>query len=100
MLACIDLWGSVASVGLALDHELRTTVMPFILRGVSLLGISSTNCPYTLRKELWQKLAGEYKPRHLEEIVKGEVPLSQIDQAFMPFIERKTSGRYIVNCQE
>ncbi|MFK7824678.1 MAG: YhdH/YhfP family quinone oxidoreductase [Oligoflexales bacterium] len=99
-LSCIDLWGSVASVGLALNHELHTTVMPFILRGVSLLGISSANCPYPLRRELWKKLAGEYKPRHLDEIVKGEVPLSQIEQAFVPFIERKTSGRYIVNCQE
>ena len=100
VLACIDLWGSVAAMGLALAHELHTTVMPFILRGVSLLGISSTNCPYPLRKELWGKLATEYKPKHLEEIVQGEVPLSQINQAFMPFIERKTSGRYIVNCQE
>ena len=100
VLSCIDLWGSVASVGLALSHELHTTVMPFILRGVSLLGISSTNCPYPLRKDLWRKLAGEYKPKNLDKIMNGELPLSQIEQAFIPFIERKTSGRYIVNCQE
>lgn len=100
VLSCIELWGSVASVGLALNHELHTTVMPFILRGVSLLGISSTNCPYKLRRELWSKLAGDYKPGHLNRIVKGEVALSNIADAFEPLIERKTSGRYIVNCCE
>ena len=99
ILATTDLWGNVASVGLALSPVLSSTVMPFILRGVSLLGVSSTNCPYELRKTIWKKLSTDYKPKNLDRIFQDEIPLSQIKNAFSKLIERQSVGRYIVNCQ-
>ena len=100
LLTCTQLWGNIASVGLALGHEIHTSVMPFILRGVNLLGVSSTNCPYELRQEIWKQLATDYKPKHLDMIVREEINLSEIKSKFQELIDRKTSGRCIVNCQK
>lgn len=61
-------WGNIASCGLAAGPELHTTVMPFILRGISLLGINSAQCPTPLRQQLWQRLAGPWKPPQLQQI--------------------------------
>ncbi len=58
-------YGSIASIGLAQGPELNTTVMPFILRGVSLLGINSVEVPLKLRAEIWRRLAGDLKPANL-----------------------------------
>ena len=58
----VDYWGNIASVGLAGGHELQTTVMPFILRGVSLLGINSVATPRELRLAVWQRLATDLRP--------------------------------------
>ncbi|MFN3629978.1 MAG: acryloyl-CoA reductase, partial [Casimicrobiaceae bacterium] len=57
--------GTIASVGLAQGWDIKTTVMPFILRGVSLLGIDSVNCPMSMRRELWRRLAAEWRCTHL-----------------------------------
>ena len=65
----MDFWGNIASVGLAGGAELKTTVMPFILRGVNLLGINSSATPRGERLEVWQRIAGDLAPRHLERIV-------------------------------
>lgn len=78
VLPSIELWGNVSSIGLALDSNLKTTVMPFILRGVSLLGASSNNCPLELRKEIWEKLADEWKPQSLNKTLNSEVNLNEI----------------------
>ena len=98
LLASVNLWGNIASIGLALGTELKTTVMPFILRGVSLLGISSNNCPMPLRKELWSKLALDWRPKDLERIFDREVPLAAIAPICAEMIERKTHGRVLVRC--
>ena len=58
-----ELWGNIACVGLAGGHQFSNTVMPMILRGVSLLGISSANCPMPLRRKVWNRLATDLKPR-------------------------------------
>lgn len=71
-------WGNIASIGLAGGSELHTTVMPFILRGVSLLGISSADCPMPLRQHIWQRLATDLRPRHLNQIVTGMVSLEEL----------------------
>ena len=56
--------GNIASIGLAGSHELHTTVMPFILRGVNLLGINSVATPRDLRLEVWKRIATDLRPQH------------------------------------
>ncbi len=60
----------------------NTTVFPFILRGVSLLGISSSNCSIEMRRKLWDRLANEWKPPHLDEIIREEVSLDGMGPGF------------------
>src|SRR2546430_3586121 len=62
LLSTMQIAGTVASVGLAADMKLTTTVAPLILRGVQLLGVDSANCPMSLRQTLWNKLAVEWRP--------------------------------------
>lgn len=92
----IDLWGNVACVGLAASAQLHTTVMPLILRGVSLLGISSNNCPLKLRHDLWQRLATDWKLPMLPELVKQRVDLDSILRVSQDMLDRKTCGRTLV----
>ena len=95
----IDLWGNIACCGMAGGHGLNTTVFPLILRGVSFLGVSSTNCPIDIRKMLWDRLANEWKPPHLDEIIKQEVPLDGMEPVFNNMMEGKSLGRTVVNIQ-
>ncbi|NQZ01584.1 MAG: YhdH/YhfP family quinone oxidoreductase [Bdellovibrionales bacterium] len=96
LMARTKLWGNVACVGLAMSHELQSTVMPLILRGVSLLGISSANTPRPMRERLWQKLATQWKPEQLENIVSRELSLEELLSAAPEMIANKTFGRSIV----
>ncbi|MFC1748263.1 YhdH/YhfP family quinone oxidoreductase [Pseudomonadota bacterium] len=89
-------WGNIASIGLAADHELNTTVMPFILRGVSILGISSANCPHTLRRKIWQRLGNELRPQHLDIIHSKTIQIDELMPAFEEMLARKTDGRIVV----
>ena len=95
----IDLWGNIACCGMAGGHGLHTTVFPMILRGVSFLGVSSMNCPIDIRKMLWNRLANEWKPPHLDEIIKREVPLDGMEPVFDNMMEGKSLGRTVVNIQ-
>lgn len=97
VLAHTQLWGNVASIGLAASHELHTTVMPFILRGVSLLGTSSNNTPWNLRQEIWQALSGPWKPKNLEATLTHTVSLNELPQACDDLINRKVRGRMLVS---
>jgi NADPH2:quinone reductase len=90
-------WGNIAAIGLAGGHELNTTVMPFILRGVSLLGIDSSGCPRAIREEIWQRLASDLKPRHLDDILTQTLTLEQLPEAFERMLSGKTHGRTLVN---
>ncbi|MGD8589557.1 MAG: oxidoreductase [Chromatiales bacterium] len=89
-------WGNIAAVGLAGGHELNTTVMPFILRGVSLLGIHSAGCPEALRRELWSRLATDLHPRHLDEIVTRTITLNDLPDAFKQMLAGQAYGRTVV----
>lgn len=89
-------WGNITSVGLAGGTDLNTTVMPFILRGVALLGVTSSGCPTTLRHSLWQRLAGELKPRHLDRIISREVEMSELPAVFDDMLAGNSSGRTLV----
>lgn len=92
----INFWGNIASIGLASSHELKTTVMPFILRGVSLLGINSVYTPRPLRLQVWQRLGSDLKPRHLDSIVTRTVTLDQLPTAFDGYLEAGITGRTVV----
>jgi len=92
----IDLWGNIACCGMAGGHGLHTSVFPMILRGVSLLGISSTNCPIELRRQLWQRLGNEWKPPHLDEIIRDEVALDGMAPQFERMPAGNSLGRTVV----
>jgi putative YhdH/YhfP family quinone oxidoreductase len=92
----IRLWGNIASCGMAGGIGLQTTTMPFILRGVSLLGISSSNCPYDIRLKLWNLLASEWKPPLLDRICNNEVALDNIRKSFDSMIAGTSLGRTVV----
>lgn len=89
-------WGNIASIGLAASEQLMTTVMPFILRGVSILGISSTNCPAELRQQLWLRLANDLQPRHLPQIQHETITLEQLQITFLKMLNGTSQGRIIV----
>lgn len=89
-------YGNVAAIGLAGGFKLETTVMPFILRGVSLLGIHSVECPMPWRQQIWQDLAGETKPAHLNKIVQRTIGLGDVAQACEAMIAGSIQGRSVV----
>ena len=92
----IDLWGNIACCGMAGGHGLNTTVFPMILRGVSLLGISSANCPIEMRRELWERLGKEWKPPHLDEIIREETDLEGMGETFERMMNGASLGRTVV----
>jgi acrylyl-CoA reductase (NADPH) len=83
-------WGNIASIGLAASLELK------ILRGVNLLGINSVFTPRPLRLAVWQRLASDLKPRHLDAIVTRTLSLDELPQAFEPYIKGTVTGRAVV----
>lgn len=89
-------WGSIASIGLAGGSELHMTVMPFILRGVSILGITSANCPMAWRRKIWQRLATDLRPAHLEKIVSDTISLKDLPNAFDAILSGQHRGRVVV----
>jgi NADPH2:quinone reductase len=88
--------GNIASIGLADEAEFNTTVMPFILRGINLLGISSANCPAALRRKIWKRLGYEIKPQHLDNIVSNTITLDELPAAFDAMLASKSHGRTVV----
>jgi acrylyl-CoA reductase (NADPH) len=95
----VGLWGQVACIGMASSPQLEGTVFPLILRGVSLLGVSSGNCPMPLRRELWTRLGADLKPKRLDEIVSREIPLDAMIETAPLLVERRALGRIVVACQ-
>ncbi len=93
----IKLWGNIASCGMAGGIGLQTTTMPFILRGVSLLGISSNNCPYDIRVSLWDRLANQWKPPNLDMICNREIGMDSLMETFNSMLAGNSLGRTIVN---
>jgi NADPH2:quinone reductase len=91
-----DAWGGIASTGLTGGAELHTTVMPFILRGVSLIGIDSVSCPMEIRTDVWRRLATDMKPANLAGIAK-EIPLDSLPDAFATLLAGQARGRFVVN---
>jgi NADPH:quinone reductase-like Zn-dependent oxidoreductase len=96
LLAQTAPYGNVASAGLAATAELDMTVMPFILRGVALLGIGSAGTARDLRDRIWQHLGSDWKPRHLETICTREVDLAGLPEVFAPMLAGQSFGRTVV----
>lgn len=96
LLAQTAPYGNVASAGLAASHELDTTVMPFIIRGVSLLGVASAGTARDIREAVWQQLAGAWKPAHLDRICTREVTLAQLPEVFPAMLAGGSVGRTLV----
>ena len=92
-------WGNIASIGLVDDYNLNTTVMPFILRGVSLLGINSIAMPSHIREQIWHSLGNEFKPQHLDTIVTNEIAFADLPNAFERYLNGNNWGRTIVKIQ-
>ena len=95
VLATMKPGGTVASVGNAADFRISTTVFPFILRGVSLLGIDSANTGFPLRQQVWDRLASDLKPSHLARVTR-EIGLEELPAAFDDFIAGRVKGRTVV----
>jgi putative YhdH/YhfP family quinone oxidoreductase len=89
-------YGNIASCGLAAAPELATTVMPFILRGVSLLGIASSGTARDIRDAVWQHLASDWKPAHLDRIATREVGLEEMPPLFDAMLAGQAFGRTLV----
>lgn len=89
--------GVIASIGLAASHSLNTTVMPFILRGASLLGINSTDAPSPeLEREVWGRLATDMRPPMLKDMART-VPFAALPGVFDDFINAKVTRRVVVD---
>ena len=92
----VDTWGNIASIGLAGGAELHTTVMPFILRGINLLGINSSATLRDTRLIVWNRIATDLRPRHLEQIVTRTLPFDELPGAFAGYLEGTVTGRTVV----
>ena len=89
-------WGNIASCGMAASMGLHTTVMPFIIRGVSLLGINSAGCPLPIRHTVWDRLATDWRPEHLELIHTKTLRPSELAEGFESLIAGTNQGRILV----
>lgn len=96
LLAQTAPYGNVASAGLAASPELDATVMPFIIRGVSLLGVASAGTARDIREAIWQHLASDWKPAHLDRICTREVGLTQLEEVFPTMLAGGSFGRTLV----
>ncbi len=91
-----NVWGNIASIGLAGGIKLESTVMPFILRGVSLLGINSVEMPLSVRTQAWRRLANDLKPNKLNLIAPNTIKFADLPHAFDAYVEGAVTGRTVV----
>ena len=90
--------GIVTCFGMVGSPELSLTVFPFILRGVSLIGIDSQSCPMALRQALWMKMASEWKPEHLPDLVE-RISMSEVPGAIDKMLSGQHRGRMLVEIE-
>ncbi len=92
----VDYGGNIASIGLAASISLQTTVLPFILRAVCLLGINSVDTPRELRQAVWGRIGGDLKPQHLDTIGQRMISFDELPDAFQSYIDGTNTGRTVV----
>ncbi|MFI5053427.1 MAG: oxidoreductase [Acidimicrobiia bacterium] len=98
VLATLAPFGAVAASGNVGGADLPTTVLPFILRGVTLFGIDSAQTPIVKRRAVWQRIATDLKPRHLD-LVEHVVTLDELEGALHEISRGGVTGRYVVDLQ-
>lgn len=96
VLSKMQYGGSVAVSGLTGGTDLPTTVFPFILRGVNLLGIDSVYCPMDVRLKIWQRMATDMKPDGLLEHIQQEITLNELPDALSTILKGESRGRTVV----
>lgn len=96
ILSSLKYGGAVASSGLTGGTSVKTTVFPFILRGVSLLGVDSVECPMSIRQPLWNKMAQELKPDALMDFIGSEITLDELPRVLDQILKGEVKGRVIV----
>lgn len=89
-------WGNICSVGLAGGINLDATVMPFILRGINLLGITSAGCPTPLRRQIWQDINNDHVILELNKLAITEIKLDDLNNTFDAMLNGETKGRTVV----
>ena len=99
LLAQTAPYGNVASAGLAASAELDATVLPFIIRGVSLLGVASAGTARNIRDEVWRRLASDWKPDMLDAICTREIGLDGLQAVFATMLGGGSQGRTVVSIQ-
>ena len=92
----VDYGGNIASIGLAASISLQTTVLPFILRAVCLLGINSVDTPRELRQAVWGRIGSDLKPQHLDTISQRMISFDELPDAFQGYIDGTIKGRTVV----
>jgi NADPH:quinone reductase-like Zn-dependent oxidoreductase len=95
LLRSVRYGGCVTACGLVAGAELSMTVYPFLLRGISLCGIASADCPYDKRVEIWRLLAHEWKPQDLESLLL-EVDLEGVSTQVAKILRGEVAGRVLV----
>ena len=100
LLPLIAPYGNVAICGNAGGIAFESTVMPFIIRGASLLGIASAGTTRDIRDEVWQHLASDWKPQHLERIATREIGLDELPEVFTPMLAGNSFGRTLVRIDD
>ena len=88
--------GSVAACGLVESPVLDATVMPFILRGINLLGVDSVELPLKSKVDIWEKLSGEWKPKDLGELY-TEINFAQLSDSLGTVLNGNAVGRYVLD---
>ena len=92
-------WGGVVSIGVACGTDFQGSVMPFVIRGVSILGVTSANCPQSRRQAAWARLFATLEPESLESVVADTVTLDELPARFADFLEGRGRGRTLVRIQ-
>jgi len=92
----VDFFGNIASIGLAGSVKLETTVLPFILRGVNLLGITSSSTLRNVRLDVWRRLVSDLRPRHFDRFVTRTIDFDELPGAFDGYMKGRVLGRTVV----
>lgn len=90
--------GSIALCGLVGGHDFAGTVIPFLLRGINVLGIDSAACPMAYRQSIWQRLATDFKPQHLAQMTQV-ITLRDLPTAIAAILQGQVKGRILVTPQ-
>ncbi|MDA9194665.1 oxidoreductase [Burkholderiales bacterium] len=99
LASTVKVGGAIASIGLAASFKFNTTVMPYILRGVTLAGIDSVNAEMEVRRKVWGRLATDMKPKNLDKIVTN-VAFDDLPATFDAVMQAKMRGRSVVKISD